>query len=71
MIDFLLKQNKAQFWIKCHQKIVLLCMLIIIKKILEQIMFRLSKEIHLQAECQYEKYWLERERFWKVINPWK
>lgn len=37
----------------------------------EQIILKLSEEIHLQAECQCEKHWLEREQFWKVINPWK
>lgn len=37
----------------------------------EQVVLKLSKEIHLQAERQSAKYWLEREQFWKVINPWK
>lgn len=37
----------------------------------EQIILKLSKEINFQAECHCEKYWLEREQFWKVINSWK
>lgn len=35
----------------------------------EQIILRLSKEIHLQAECQCEKYWLERGRVLEGDKP--
>lgn len=72
MIDFLLKQNKEHsFGLNMSSEDCTAVHADYHKENTEQIILRLSEEIHLQAECQCEKNWLEREQFWKVINPWK
>lgn len=63
-------EQRAQFWIKHVIRRLCCCDADYRKENIEQIILD-SEEIHLQAECQREKHWLEREQFWKVINPWK